>query len=312
MDVPGVPSYLMTAITTAVQTAVEDAMRLGLTWRLRPGTVAGAGVSNPESVPVRVDGDSGVLRARSMVGALASGQRVWCVQVPPAGIYVLGILGPEATMPTTAVFTANGTWTHPVGLAWADGLVTGGGGAGGGAAATAAGEASMGGGGGGGATALMRWTGAELPATVTVTIGLGGTGAAGANGNPGGTSSFGTLLTANGGDGGSFRNASAVAFGVEAGAGSVTVGGTGARLRGGSGGEAGWGSGQLGISGSGGASHMGGGAAGRRTTTAGQTLPGRTGRLYGGGGSGAVNSGGVAAAAGGPGAAGIAVITEYY
>lgn len=84
------------AAVTAVQAAIDNAVRLGLVWRLRPGTVAGDGLAAPESVPVVVDGDTAQVRARSMVGFLAGGQRVWCVQIPPAGVYVLGVMGEKS------------------------------------------------------------------------------------------------------------------------------------------------------------------------------------------------------------------------
>lgn len=95
MKIPEIrpPQYVMTSAVQAVRAAIDDAVRLGLTWRLRPGTVRSSEVAAPESVPVVVDGDSTLVQARSMVGALESGQRVWCVQVPPAGIYVLGVIG---------------------------------------------------------------------------------------------------------------------------------------------------------------------------------------------------------------------------
>lgn len=308
-----IPGYITQTALAAVQGAIDEAARLGLTWRLRPGTVAGTTVVNPVKVSVVVDGDDATVKARSMVGALAPNQRVWCAQIPPAGIYVIGVIGPQMLAPTVRTFTASGTWTKPAGLAWARITVTGGGGGGGGAAATAAGQSSMGAGGGGGATGVVILSAAALPPTVTVTRGAGGPGVSGANGTAGSTSSFGSLVTAEGGGAGAFRAASATPHGVEAGNGGTVVTGTGVTSYGGSAGGTGWGSDNgLGISGHGGSSHLGGGARGRRTSSAGQTLIGFVGRVYGGGGSGALNSGGVAAATGGGGANGVVIIEEHY
>lgn len=311
------PQYVIDAAASAVKAAIDDAARLGLVWRIIPASVVGRGMSDPMATRVVLDGDTNSGRAVSMVGALKAGQRVWCVQVPPAGMYIMGIIGPNVATPTTSVFTANGTWTKPTGLAYADITGCGGGGAGGGAATTGAGETSLGAGGGGGATARMRLTAAQLPSSVTVTRGAGGTGVAGANGNTGGTTSFGTLLTISGGTPGAFRVASAVAHGIEAGNGGTTIGGTLAALallHSGTAGTTGWGSGNaLGISGSGGASHLGGGGRGRRTVSAGASLVGLAGNNYGGGGGGSINAASVGTAiAGGAGAPGILFVEEYY
>lgn len=315
-----VPQYVTDSAAFAIEAAIKDAIRLGLSWRLRPGTVGGIGAADPESVPITVDGDNAPLLARSMVGSVALGQRVWCLQVPPAGIYVMGVIGARVLVPTSQIYTNTGstaTWTRPAGLAYIDLTVSGGGGGSGGAVATAAGESSMGGGGGGGATARLRIAAALLPATVTVTVGAGGTAGAataGVSAGTGGTSSFGTLVTAGGGTGGVCRAASAVSHGIEGGTGSNTIGGTlTALLHSGTAGAPGWGSDNgLGISGTGGASHLGGGAVARRTTAAGQGLAGNNGRTYGGGASGSINSGGTAARVGAVGAQGIVIVEEYY
>lgn len=312
-----IPGYITQTALAAVQAAIDDAARLGLTWRLRPGTVGGSGVANPVRVPVVVDGDDATTKASSMVGALAAGQRVWCAQIPPAGLYVIGIIGTSVAVPSTQSFTSSGTWTRPTGLAYVDVWVAAGGGGSGGAPATGAGQSSMGGGGGGGATARARIPAALLPATVPVTVGPGGGGGAataGVTGGTGGMSLFGSLLSASGGLGGTARAASAVPHGIDGGAGSSTIGGTIAGiLHSGSAGAPGWGSDNgLGTSGTGGASHFGGGGAARRTTAAGQGLAGNTGRLYGGGASGSLNAPSTAGRSGATGAAGIVIVEEYY
>ena len=93
------------------------------------------------------------------------------------------------------VFTANGTFTVPAGVTRVKVFVTGAGGGGGYQA-----------GGAGGGTAIKYVTGLTPGATITVTVGLGGS--AGSNypgtayGGTGGTTSFGAYCSATGGSGG--------------------------------------------------------------------------------------------------------------
>ncbi|WP_155635890.1 hypothetical protein [Burkholderia stagnalis] len=98
-------------------------------------------------------------------------------------------------------FTSGGTWTCPAGVTtvWLSG-VGGGGGGGGSNGTSGAGE------GGGGGSWNIRVPVTVTPGTVyTVTIGGGGSGGAnGANGGAGGQTSFGSLFTAPGGQGGSY------------------------------------------------------------------------------------------------------------
>lgn len=213
---------------------------------------------------------------------------------------------------STQKFTAVGaaTWSKPLGAKSVWVRCQGGGGAGGGGTTNAAGAASMGGGGGGGCYAEEMLDASTLTASVTVTVGAGGTaGAAGAAGNTGGTSSFGAFVSAVGGAGGPVRATTNSSFGIEGGAGGQT--GTGTLFQGGSG-EGGWGDLALGYSGAGGSSHLGGGGRGQRTTTQPQSVAGAAGNSYGGGGSGAVVAGTGAAAAGGAGAQGIVIVTTYF
>ncbi len=98
------------------------------------------------------------------------------------------------------VFTSSGTWTKPTAGTIALITIWGGGGSGGRYQGTAAG------GGGGGACVQRLFQLSDLPGSAAVTIGAGGAAiAAGtdANGNVGGTSSFGSLMSAYGGAGGS-------------------------------------------------------------------------------------------------------------
>lgn len=102
-------------------------------------------------------------------------------------------------------FTATGanTWTKPAGVTTVKVICIGAGGGGGGGTAAASGNVRDGGsGGGGGAVSIAQFKAADLGATETATVGVGGTASAGgANGGNGGNSTFGTWLLAGGGGG---------------------------------------------------------------------------------------------------------------
>lgn len=186
--------------------------------------------------------------------------------------------------------------------------LVGGGGGGGGAAATSGTQISLGSGGGGGAYAESFLLDAVIPASVTVTVGAGGGGGVGAAGTAGGTSSFGALVSANGGSAGTTGTASG-AISVAGGTGGVTA------------------TGQLIIPGgdgnnarsesiatatetpNGGASHFGSSRVGPSTLAG---LDGNAGRNYGSGGSGAVNDDTeVTVRTGGAGSVGLVMVEVY-
>lgn len=141
----------------------------------------------------------------------------------------------STSLPNIQIFTANGTWTQPVGATtvrvWA--IAGGAGGASGrqGAAATVR---CGGGGGGGGGKGYMEFKASDLTSTVSVTVGAGGNGGAAVttadtNGNAGtngGATQFGSYFGINGGVAGSGGTAS----GGSGGSGSVGLiaGGNGA------------------------------------------------------------------------------------
>jgi len=86
-----------------------------------------------------------------------------------------------------------------------------GGGGGGGSPASSAGTFGLGGGGGGGGYAESLLTAAQIAAATPITMTIGGGGAGGvggAVGGTGGTTSFGSLLAASGGFGGTFATSS--------------------------------------------------------------------------------------------------------
>jgi|GEM_PF-3296466 len=210
--------------------------------------------------------------------------------------------------------------------------VQGGGGAGGGSRATTvdtvAGtrESSSSGGGGGGCYAEAVILASSLAASVTVTVGAGGTSPAGAPGNAGGTSSFGSFVSSPGGGGGFDRQPStghaASTGAVMSEDASITghIVGTELVVRGGAGGG-GYSFGGSVISagtldkgayGHGGNSFLAGTGRGAR----GPSTSATAGQPYGGGGSGNVcghtDTSGEAAKAGGNGAPGIVIVELLY
>lgn len=190
-------------------------------------------------------------------------------------------------------------------------MLVGGGGGGGGAAATSASMQSFGQGGGGAGYAEAFITNiAGLAASVTVTVGAGGSATSGSAGGAGGASSFGSLVAADGGAGGSVKpNNAYTAYVV---GGLPGVGTAGDLLISGSGGSTGTGDGNgLSASGAGGASRLGGGGRSNGTGAGNSGTIGVAGGNYGGGGGGASNNAGSSARAGGAGAPGIVIVELY-
>lgn len=186
------------------------------------------------------------------------------------------------------VFTSSGTWTKPEGLSYVSVKAIGGGGGGG---ANTTNDIGGGGGGGGGISEKIIDESA-LAATVSVTVGSGGTGAVlpSTNGTAGGNSSFGAHCVASGGQG------ATAALGGASGLGSS--GDLNYRQS----------PGQHGIyynvNGSGG---HGGGSGGIGSTDT--SSDGGVGNPYGGGGGGGFN--GISDTNGGDGASGVVIVENW-
>jgi hypothetical protein len=228
----------------------------------------------------------------------------WIALLDAAGV-------PAYQFVSTVQFTSSGTFDK-ADYPWLRAIrvrCQGGGGQAGGVNATTASQAACSGGGAGGSYAESFITDIDsLDASVTVTVGAGGSGAAaGASGNDGGASSFGSLVVANGGAKGFQRAATSGINASTGGAGSAS-GSVGQIVVSGGGGGGGLavasGEGQNGI---GGGSVLGGG--GRQVRTgADQDLPGN---LYGGGGSGGSSGASEAAKVGSSGAPGIVILELF-
>lgn len=193
-------------------------------------------------------------------------------------VTLTGVASSTIGIASTTAFTSSFTWAKPANLKYLVIEVVGGGGSGGGGSG---GTSNNGGGGCGGGYAKEVLFPQEVGATETVTVGAGGAGSTSfGGGNQGGTSSFGSYLSATGGGGGQ--------GGSSGGLGCTTPGsgsGGDVNLSGGQGTNSGSIQGRVGI---GGVSVLGSAAGGGSN----------------GGASNAVDSS--------AGAAGMVIITEYY
>lgn len=220
---PAVSAVQVKAIAEAV---LEKAIRLGLTWRLRPATVTSVGSDG--TIRALHDGDQVPIRVASMVGPVAVQARVMVLKTPPAGNHIVGWVGtPAPGQPPGLLvqqFTQSGTFTVPAGARLIRAYGVGGGGGGGGVTGAAGGNGAGGGGGGGGYCESVFEPG-DLPAEVDVTVGIGGAGGAFGTGAQGGATSFGGLWTAGGGQGGGGIAASAGDTVGARGGGGTAVGG---------------------------------------------------------------------------------------
>lgn len=218
------------------------------------------------------------------------------------------------------VFTSDGTYTPTTGMAYCIAISTGGGGGSGGADCNSGTSRAAGGAGGGaGATCIELFTAAQIGASQTVTVGVGGTAgsSAGGNGGNGEDTTFGALHTAGGGTGGEGEAADGTYEVAVAGLGGTATGGL-VNIPGGDG-EDGFG---FAIStlthaeaGAGGASFWGG--SGRKqvigvaATTGAGNRPGIAGAAYGSGASGAAVVNNTTGSVGAAGKDGVCVVIEF-
>lgn len=208
-------------------------------------------------------------------------------------------------------FTSSGTWSKPANAKSIWVRVLAGGGAGGGATLAAAAQNSCGSGGGSGGYGEGWFDAVALAASVTVTVGAGGTGVSANTGNTGSTSSFGTAVVAAGGVGGVVRSSDTTTFGFTGGDGGAVTAGT-IQIPGRIGSPC-WGTGQFAMPGKGADSLLGSGGDTHMTSAgAAQSQTGGNGTGYGAGGGGAMTQNGGTARPGGNGAPGVVVVVVFY
>lgn len=200
-------------------------------------------------------------------------------------------------VPIIRTYTSNATWTKPPNLKYIIVEMVGGGGGGGGC------YNYGGGSGAGGGYSKKLITASSLASTVSITIGIGGSGGSPQNsGVNGGTTSFGSYCYATGGEGGVGQNS--INYSSVGSAPGIGIGGD-INLSG---------QGSGGVTGSaetrycGGSSVFGGGALSNGSYSGGD---GFNATSYGAGGSGASGYN-TSNRTGGNGSSGIVIITEYY
>jgi hypothetical protein len=265
--------------------------------------VTGTEAANP--VPPAIPaGLSPVARIQLSVGMQAiSNARIddERLATPSAGASASGrLLGVQT-------FTADGTYNATPGTSYVIVDVLGGGAGGGGCAATGASQVSVGGGGGAGSYGRGMFTSGfdGVAVTVGASVAAGSAGATGSNGH---ASSFGSLLVAPGGFGGTAGSAVSPPTITWGSNGSLTATGANLVMGGGESGFTGIGlSNSNAQGGRGGASVICGGGSGTLNggPGSGGTAP------VGSGGGGASNLPSSAARSGGPGAGGLVVVYEY-
>lgn len=316
----GVLSTNSGAETVALTTPVNGqwyVIALRRTWATNTAAlVAIAGATTTTSIPSAVPGSFPTLNTSPGVLTDQPIAWAWCnsatLDVVVSDLRKLPATATESyRYKQTVSFTSSGTFTK-ASYPWLRAIrvkCQGGGGAGGGTGSLGLNQVQVSGSGGGGAYAESFITDiAGLASSITVTVGAGGTGVSNAAGNQGGTTSFGSAVSAAGGFGG-IRMDNLTLNEMRQGTAPQTTG-TGDLVIPGCGTEANRNSGQYGVHASpkGGDSVLG---AGGRTALGYGTAAGNAGAVYGGGGSGSVGGNYATAQTGGNGAAGIVIVELY-
>lgn len=80
-------------IGVGAKALVKNAQRLGLTWQMKTATVTTVGEN--DTATAVYDGDTNPIDMYTMVGVLVEGDRVYAIQVPPSGNYIVGIIADQ-------------------------------------------------------------------------------------------------------------------------------------------------------------------------------------------------------------------------
>ncbi len=201
-------------------------------------------------------------------------------------------------------FTTSGTYTPTSGMLYCIIEAVGGGGGGGGISYTGTQYQSAAGGGAGGYARLLA-SAATIGASQSITIGAAGAGGTSAGaGTAGGNTTVGSLITCNGGSGGAGSSSTSYII-AAGGAGGTATGGT-VNVQG-QPGNFGYGAVTLyAVVGTGGSTLLGAGGVSNQFNLVPATPVG-----YGGGGCGVYGTSAAGTYVGGPGAAGVVIITEF-
>jgi hypothetical protein len=230
----------------------------------------------------------------------------------PTTAWVRAALAAEVIV-AVQVFASSGTYTPTANMVKCIVEMVGGGGSGGGAGNGGSAQGASGGGSGGYLKALL--TAAQVGASQSVTIGTGGVGAVSgpSNGNSGGTTSLGSLLSCTGGGAG--QQPAGGSGGVAGGSGGTPTVSTGTAILTLTGQAGSYGMQNfLAVSGNGGSNPLGlGGVQVGGNATPPGNVAGQAGTGYGSGSGGAIDGvgGGDTAKGSANGQSGIIIITEY-
>lgn len=94
-------------ISVGAQAVKDNARRMGLTWQMRTATVVDG--DDPVAITALYDRDSVNISMVSMIGALLPDTRVYVLEVPPAGNFIVGLV-------TTAPIAGNEECTSVFGM----------------------------------------------------------------------------------------------------------------------------------------------------------------------------------------------------
>ncbi len=193
-------------------------------------------------------------------------------------------------------------------MVFADVEAQGGGGAGGGANNPGAGQVSFGAPGASGSYARSIFLAATIGASVSISVGAGGAGFSAATGGTGTTTSFGALMTAPGGGGGSIQNGQTPPYALGSNAGTAAPSGGNLYMSTGAGGVPSMAltTGLTAFGGQGGGTPFG-----IAQPYASANTNGLTAIAYGAGGSGVAINAGFGPATGASGAPGVVIVREY-
>lgn len=106
MNPPEITSEIFGVMAKAM---VENANRLGLTWVMRRATVVNR-TPGTIFITAQYDGDATPIGMVNLIGGVSNGARVYVLQVPPSGNYVIGSDDyTDAMPPATTSYNPNGT-----------------------------------------------------------------------------------------------------------------------------------------------------------------------------------------------------------